>query len=166
MKFPNHNYRMKTTLMKLLSSALCLVLVLPVAVGHAKTLSQTNPSRERAQALLDSLTAEERVGQLFLITFTGTDIGQDSQMYDLIVNRHIGGVILERDNENFTAPPQTLTQAFQLIRGLQTAEWSASQSAQIDPATSQEFCLIACCWRLRRPFTLITEFFNRYTHTS
>lgn len=139
MKFTKHNHRMKTTLKRLLSSALCLVLVLPVAVGHAKPLSQTNPSRERAQALLDSLTAEERVGQLFLITFSGTDISQDSQIFDLIVNHHIGGVVLEKDNDNLTAPPQTLTQAFQLVRGLQTAEWSASQSAQIDPATNQEF---------------------------
>jgi len=140
MKPVRQNYRKRTKLrVKLLFLSLSLVLMLPVAVGQAKPLSQTSPSRDRAQALLDTLTAEERVGQLFLVTFTGTDIGQDSQIFDLIVNHHIGGVILQKENDNFTASPQTLTQAFQLVRGLQTAEWSASQSAQIDLATNQEF---------------------------
>jgi len=140
MKPANQSYRKRTRLrVRLLLISLSLVLMFPVTVGQAKLLFQINPSRDRAQALLDTLTAEERVGQLFLVTFTGTDIGQDSQIFDLIVNHHIGGVILQKENDNFTASPQTLTQAFQLVRELQTAEWSASQAAQIDPATNQEF---------------------------
>jgi beta-N-acetylhexosaminidase len=85
------------------------------------------------------MTPEERVGQLFLVTFNGTDVGLESQIYDLITNYHVGGVILQQESDNFLPPPQTENGAWQLIRALQTAEWSASQSNQIEPETNQEF---------------------------
>jgi len=94
---------------------------------------------ERAQALLDTLTPEERVGQLFLVTFNGTGVDAESQIYDLIVNHHIGGVILQRENDNFLAFPQTAVGTWQLTRSLQSIEWAASQSNQIDLSTNQEF---------------------------
>src|SRR5947207_3379081 len=55
--------------------------------------------------LMTKMTAEEKVGQLFLVTFTGTDAGPQSHIYDLITNHHIGGVVLTRANDNFVAAP-------------------------------------------------------------
>jgi beta-N-acetylhexosaminidase len=107
--------------------------------GSAAPLFQTTTAKDRAQALLDTLTPEERVGQLFLATFSGTDVGFESQIYDLIVNHHIGGVIIQSESDNFLAPPQTANGAWQLIRALQTTESAASQSYQIDPETNEEF---------------------------
>ena len=108
-----------------------------------RPLLQNDDARERAEALLNTLTPEERVGQLFLLTFTGaeliTETGSESQIYDLIVNHHIGGVILQAENDNFSPPPQTISALFQLIRQLQTTEWIASQTNQSDPVTTQEF---------------------------
>lgn len=104
----------------------------PVAV-HA----QSSP-RERAQALLDGLTPEERVGQLFLITFQGNDVTPESQIYDLIVNHHIGGVFLQWNNDNIVYP-QTLQELLDLTRRLQATEWSASQSMQVEPVSDFEF---------------------------
>ena len=72
--------------------------------------------------LLNSMTPEERVGQLFLVTFTGTDAGEASQIYDLIVNDHVGGVILLAGNDNFTAAPNTLADAHRLVASLQETE--------------------------------------------
>ncbi len=109
------------------------------SIGFAGPLMQTSSAQEHAQALLDTLTPEERVGQLFLVTFNGTDIDFDSQIYDLIVNYHVGGVILQGKSDNFLPPPQTETGAWQLTRELQTTEWSASQSNQIEPETNEEF---------------------------
>ncbi len=107
--------------------------------GYAEPLLQISTPHDRAEALLETLTPEEKVGQLFLVTFNGTDIEPDSQIFDLITNHHIGGVILQRESDNFLPPPQTVTGVWQLTRELQTAEWSASQSNQIEPETNQEF---------------------------
>jgi beta-N-acetylhexosaminidase len=109
------------------------------SIGFAEPLFQISSPEDHAQALWDTMTPEERVGQLFLVTFNGTDVGFESQIYDLITNYHVGGVILQQESDNFLPPPQTENGAWQLIRALQTAEWSASQSNQIEPETNQEF---------------------------
>ena len=85
-----------------------------------------------------TMTPEEKVGQLFLITFKGTDVSADSQIYDLIVNHHIGGVMLSAANDNFSAQG-TVPDAYQLIGQLQADELTSSQHAQKDPVTETSF---------------------------
>jgi beta-N-acetylhexosaminidase len=80
------------------------------------------------QALLNSMTPEERVGQLFLVTFNGTDASETSPIHDLIANRHVGGVILLAENNNFVSEPDTVLSANQLINSLQSIEWEATTS--------------------------------------
>jgi len=94
----------------------------PVPASSAQTES---PPRQ-VQAVLDSMTPEERVGQLFLVTFRGTDVSNTSHIYDLIMNHHVGGVILTAGNDNFTPAPDTVPAARQLIENLQNIEWSGS----------------------------------------
>src|SRR5688572_7346859 len=65
--------------------------------------------------LITRMSAEERVGQLFLVTFTGTDAGPQSPIYDLITNYHVGGVVLTRANDNFIAAPDTTLAAHLLV---------------------------------------------------
>ena len=74
---------------------------------------------------LQELTPEEKVGQLFLVGFEGSTLEEDSPIYDLIANRHIGGVVLLAENNNFTSE-DTLTQAAALINDLQVLEWSGA----------------------------------------
>ena len=109
------------------------------SISYAAPLTQTGSAQERAQSLLETMTPEERVGQLFLVTFNGTAVNADTQIYDLIVNHHIGGVILQKESDNFLPPTQTATGVWQLVRSLQNAEWFASQSNQIEPETEEEF---------------------------
>jgi len=101
-----------------------------------------NPS-DLALTLLESLTPEELVGQLFLVTFDGTNIGAETQIYDLITNYHIGGTILRADKDNFTFDPDnpggTIQEANQLIRQLQTTSWEASRKVLTNPATSETY---------------------------
>lgn len=124
----------------LLVSGLFLAQFQPLSPAKAAPQPQSASPEDRAQALLSSLTtAEEKVGQLFLVNFQGTEAGTDSQIYDLIVNHHVGGVILQRENDNFAPQPQTLPELMQLIRQLQTNEWSATQANQIDPVTNEEY---------------------------
>ncbi|HEX2996008.1 MAG TPA: hypothetical protein VHP14_14385, partial [Anaerolineales bacterium] len=93
-------------------------LLQPALAAEARTQSPTS----RAQAVLGSMTPEERVGQLFLVTFQGTETHDQTRIYDLIVNRHVGGVVLLAGNDNFLPPPEnnTVSSAYQLIRALQT----------------------------------------------
>jgi beta-N-acetylhexosaminidase len=97
----------------------------PLPLVQAEELLQAS----KVQAVLASMTPEERVGQLFLVTFDGTVTTPESQIYDLIANRHVGGVVLQAANDNFVGAPDTISAAHQLISDLQNIE------AQTNPAT-------------------------------
>jgi beta-N-acetylhexosaminidase len=88
--------------------------------------------------LYSQLTPEERIGQLFLVTFTGAEAAPDSQIYDLVANHHIGGVVLSAGNDNFTAAPNTVSDAHRLIGELQKIEWDTISNMITDPFTGQE----------------------------
>ena len=90
----------------------------PVPAALAQPESQTT----NVQALLASMTPEEKVGQLFLVTFRGTNTSSESQIYDLIANHHVGGVILLAENDNFLGSPDTISSVHQLIAQLQSIE--------------------------------------------
>ena len=120
-----------------------IILILPVSIGQAAPLAQTSTSNEKAQQLLANLTPEERVGQLFLVTFNGPEAGVGSptggQIYDLIVNYHIGGVILKSINDNFVGADRTLSITQSLTGQLQRDEYTASQEQQTNPETLETF---------------------------
>ena len=101
---------------------------------RASQFSQNSDPAVNAQKMLAKMTPDERVGQLFLVSFTGATAGQDSQIFDLISQYHVGGVVLESGNDNFVAAPDTTSAAYNLISDLQSAEWQASQGG---PAAMQ-----------------------------
>jgi beta-N-acetylhexosaminidase len=109
------------------------------APSQAGTVRAPLSPQEQAQSLLESMTPQERVGQLFLVTFTGTDVSQDSQIYDLIVNHHVGGIVLLAAQDNFTDGEQSVQDLQNLTRQLQTDSWTASQLPQTDPTTGKQF---------------------------
>ncbi len=131
---------MQSVIRKLVLVLFILTLILPVSLGQASPFKQAITADQQAQAMLDSLTPEERVGQLFLVTFTGPEAAMASatgaQIYDLIVNYHIGGVILTSANDNFVGSDQTLVIAQSLTDQLQRDEYSASQTPQVNPVTN------------------------------
>jgi beta-N-acetylhexosaminidase len=95
------------------------------------------PVPVEVQDLFDAMTPEERVGQLFLVTFTGVETGETTQIYDLIVNQHVGGVVLLAANDNFAGSPDTVTGALALTRNLQQLEWSSAMRPPNDPTTGR-----------------------------
>jgi beta-N-acetylhexosaminidase len=134
---------MHSVFRKLLIFLFIITLVLPGSIGLASPSRQAITADDQAQAMLDSLTPEERVGQLFLVTFTGPEAAMASatgaQIYDLIVNYHVGGVILTTANDNFVGSDQTLVIAQSLTDQLQRDEYSASQAPQVNPVTNDTF---------------------------
>jgi len=101
-------------------------LVILYSVSPVQWVNAQGSPEEEARALLARLTPEERVGQLFLVSFKGTDISPDSTVYDLIVRHHVGGVVLVSENENFSGSPETIPDIYRLVTGLQEIEWNNS----------------------------------------
>ncbi len=97
----------------------------------------SNEAEARARELLAQLTPEEKIGQLFLVTFQGRDVGPNTPIYTLITRYHVGGVVLSAANDNFVGPDGTVAQTADLIRNLQQVAWDASQTPIIDPRTGQ-----------------------------
>ncbi len=76
-------------------------------------------------AHLSKMTPEERIGQLFLVSFTGTDVGPTSPIHDLIANHHVGGVVLMAANNNFVGE-NTVQAAYEMVAALQNVEAKAA----------------------------------------
>ena len=51
----------------------------------------------------------EKVGQLFLVTFQGTDVSSESDIATLVRDYRVGGVVLLPANDNFRSVPITMT---------------------------------------------------------
>ena len=118
-----------------------LVLILPGFEVAAQTVTTTPESQ--AAGILNNLTPEEKIGQLFMITFVGTDVGPESEIYDLITNYHIGSVVILAENDNLThinqSPGDTALQLRALTHDLQKTEWTAAQQSQENPSSGEIF---------------------------
>jgi len=96
-----------------------------------------------AQQLLERLTPEERIGQLLLVTFKGPEAApgtaDSNQIYDLIYNYHVGGVILLSGNDNFLGGDQTIPILQSLSDQLQRNEYDSSLNSQNLPGSDLTF---------------------------
>lgn len=101
--------------------------------------AQSEDPASKAAELLETLTPEERVGQLFLVTFTGTTAPGESQIYDLIADYHIGGVALRRDMNNYAAAPETVSALSALGQQLQAAEVASSETERADVLSGEVY---------------------------
>lgn len=101
------------------------------------------PAQEDAAArLLARMPPAARVGQLFVVTFPGTEIEEGTDIYQLIVEERIGGVLLTPENGNIVNQGNTPLQVATLTNGLQRLAWEASQkpiSAEDGSATLAPF---------------------------
>ncbi len=105
-----------------------IIPIIPAKSARASGVFQSDVNVAKAQLLLNKMTPEEKVGQLFLVAFSGSSADEKTQIYDLITRYHIGGVVLRAENDNFVAAPDTVTAAYQLVAQLQDAERQASIS--------------------------------------
>lgn len=122
------------TLRRLLLAFLIILLFMPASVVDAQPGAQTFTPDEQARLLLEKLTPEEKVGQLFLVTFNGLDAALGSaegrRVYDFITKYHIGGVVLKAENDNFVGRDQTIPLLMSLTDQLQRNEYSFSLTQQ------------------------------------
>lgn len=111
---------------------LCAILFSGFTQQTAFAKGQVHDTSPSVEFQFDNLSPEEKVGQLFLITFNGSDTSAAAPIFDLISNYHIGGVVLDRDNENFINSSQIPTDCWSLVNSLQLIEFNSSQLSNSD----------------------------------
>jgi len=103
--------------------AVCLrwfaVLGLVVGVSTPLVVSASEPT-DPIEQLMAGMTANDKVGQLFLVSFVGTDVGPNSDIAQLIRDLRVGGVVLQASNDNFRNEGNTPEELAQLTDDLQT----------------------------------------------
>lgn len=114
-----------------------LLMLNPVLVSFPGIAQQEPTAEEKAREILDLLSPEEKVGQLFLVTFTGNEVGENTPIYDLIVKHHVGGVVLLAANDNFISGENALEHILSMNRQLQLNRWAAAQQPQVVPGTNE-----------------------------
>jgi beta-N-acetylhexosaminidase len=93
-------------------------LLVPLAPAHAQDAQPDIDAR--VENLLASMTVEERVGQLFLVTFVGNNASPGSEIAQLVRQDEVGGVVLLASNANFYNGPDTPRQVAELANALQS----------------------------------------------
>lgn len=73
----------------------------PTATPNAEQLAQQTIT-DHVNQVFDAMSPADRVGQLFVITFDGNQIAQNSDIVRLIHQERIGGVVLSPTKHNFT----------------------------------------------------------------
>jgi len=100
-----------------------------------ESVAEERPHEAQVAELLAQMDARDRVGQLFLVTFVGDSAGGDTLIADLVLNYHIGGVVILSVNDNITDENDPPTQIAGLVNELQTRAFEISQQ---EKATSEE----------------------------
>ncbi len=90
-----------------------------------------DPIDRAVQNILAEMTPQQKVGQLVMVTFEGTYLGQDSDITRLIQEYHIGNVLLLAENDNVNGRANTPARMQALTTGLQTLNFNALESQNL-----------------------------------
>ncbi len=97
-----------------------LLLLLLIAPSNPHAQEPDSDLSGRVQALLAQMTVEQKVGQIFLVTFVGSDASPGTDVAKLIRQDYVGGVVLLASNSNFYNSADTPRQVAELSNALQT----------------------------------------------
>lgn len=128
-----------SSLKRIVLFLLVILQIIAATTSFAAPHSQVQTTEELAQALLDRLTPEERVGQLFVVDFSGHTLEENSELLDLISRYHIGGVNIKASNNNIPNGENGLLDLWLLIQELQREEINTSRETLVNPVTEEPF---------------------------
>jgi beta-N-acetylhexosaminidase len=81
------------------------------------------------QRVINSLTVDERVGQLVMVNFVGADVSAESDIAGLVRDFHVGSILVTASNGNIVNSGDTAAQLAALTNGLQERAFEASSRA-------------------------------------
>ncbi|HET7376602.1 MAG TPA: glycoside hydrolase family 3 N-terminal domain-containing protein, partial [Anaerolineae bacterium] len=121
-----------------------IILIASLLLTHAgNAFAQDSGEDEFVARLIAQMSPEAKVGQLFVVSFKGTETTLNSDVADLILNYRVGGIVLSIQNGNIIndadAPTQvaTLTAALQNL-SRQAARINATPFIPLFAATEQD----------------------------
>src|ERR1041384_1057901 len=114
--------------MRLALICLWLLMATGFASPPAVSASTVKPQAGTVAALMAKMTPEEKVGQLFLVTFYGPTADEGTDIQNLIVNYHIGGVSLVAANDNITVTTNAPQAVLTLVNQLQSDAITATET--------------------------------------
>ena len=88
--------------------------------------------KEKIQDILSTLTPEQKVGQLFLVGFDGTDSTNETSIHKLISSYRVGGVMLMAENDNFGDSEDVILSTAELTNYLQRIAWKKFNQESIE----------------------------------
>ncbi len=90
--------------------------------------AQAQQPVDPAVRLLESMPAAARVGQLFIVSFPGISVDETTDIWELLIEYRIGGVLLRSANDNIVNEGDTATQVATLTNALQNVAWEAART--------------------------------------
>jgi beta-N-acetylhexosaminidase len=96
----------------------CLIISFLASLWPSQA-QENDPLDLQVEQLMQEMSTAEKVGQLFLVTFSGDNVDEDSAIADLITNYNIGGVVLSTANGNITNAGDTPLDVALLTNALQ-----------------------------------------------
>jgi beta-N-acetylhexosaminidase len=94
--------------------------LLPAQAQTPAPTSAPSALTKQATAIVRNMSPQQKIGQLFMISFPGSDAFVMSDVADLITNYRVGGVFLRTANQNFTNVSDGPRQIAELANRLQT----------------------------------------------
>lgn len=132
----------RATLWRAARRLVSLVLPIVAAVLTGIGVAQAQGPGEAAfiQQTIDRLSVEEKVGQLFLVPFQGTDTAATSEIAQLIRDYHVAGVVLSPAHGNIRNDRDTPRRIAEMTNSLQALALEANKNSPLPlfVAVSQE----------------------------
>ncbi len=128
---------------RILGLSLAAILLVSPSLGGVVPAFQVGDDPQ-VEAIFSQMSDAQRVGQLFLVTAYGTDVGPDSDIATLITDYHAGGVVLLAANDNFPGGDDLAGQIYQMTSALQRlaarteVPEESGASAALTPTASPE----------------------------
>lgn len=110
-----------------------LLWLLALALPSATLRAQEPATAPSVEELIAQMTAAQRVGQLFLVTFPGNDLSEGSVAARLVRDLRVGGVVLRASNGNYRNDEQTPSALVTLTNGLQALSLEGSREEPFVP---------------------------------
>jgi beta-N-acetylhexosaminidase len=108
-------------------TSLVLAVILLLGLSPPLLAQQPHQDGDAAERLLARMPPAARVGQLFMVTFSGTDTDELSAIYNLVMEQRIGGVLLRPGNGNIVNEGDTPAQVGNLCNRLQQLAYDATR---------------------------------------
>lgn len=112
---------------ELLKRLTLLFLVVATGLGCVPTSTARAQDGGEVARLMERMSPAAKVGQLFMVTFPGSEVTQDAAIVELIRDYHVGGVVLEPENGNVVNTGNTPHQVASLVSQLQEAAFDATR---------------------------------------